>query len=142
MKIALIEGPLLDRIGEREPEIYGFTREELVRSLTEKASALGVELVFLSSYFEGELAKLIAECSADGIVINPGAYTHTSVLIRDALIFRKVPFVEAHFSNIFKREAFRQNSYLSDVAEGFICGFGVHTYSLAVEAVFNSLSVV
>ena len=142
MKIALIEGPLLDKLGEREQEVYGygFSREDLERSLQKKANALGVNLEFKSSYVEGEIAKIITECDADGIIINPGAYTHTSILLRDALVFKKIPFVEVHFSNIFSREEFRKTSYLSDVAQGLICGFGEDTYILALEAVFISLS--
>ena len=142
MKIALIEGPLLDRLGEREPEVYGhgYTRKDVEIKLEEKASALGVELEFLNSYNEGELAKMIVDCDVDGIIINPGAYTHTSIVLRDALLFRKIPFVEAHFSNIFKREAFRRKSFISDIAEGIVCGFGVDTYVLALEAVFKCLS--
>jgi len=142
LKIVLIEGPLLDKLGEREPEVYGvgFSRDDIVRELQKKALALGVEVQFLSSYIEGELAQIIVDCDADGIIINPGAYTHTSVLLRDALIHASIPFVEAHFSNIFKREDFRKRSYVSDIAEGFICGFGVDTYRLALEAVFNHIS--
>lgn len=142
MKIALIEGPLLDKLGDREPEIYGggFSRADVEKKLMQKAESLGIEIVFLSSYLEGDLAKIIAGCDADGIIINPGAYTHTSILIRDALMYKKIPFVEAHLSNIFSREEFRKTSYLSDVANGFICGFGTDTYILALEAVFRCLS--
>jgi 3-dehydroquinate dehydratase-2 len=142
MKIALIEGPLLDKLGVREPEIYGsgFSRADVEKKLLQKAESLGVEIVFLSSYLEGELAQIIAECDADGIIINPGAYTHTSILLRDVLIFKKIPFVETHLSNIFSREEFRKTSYLSDVANGFICGFGTDAYILALEAVFRCLS--
>lgn len=142
MKIALIEGPLLDKLGEREPEIYGgkFSRKDLEAALMKKAETLGVKLEFLSSYIEGELAEIIVNCDADGIIINPGAYTHTSILLRDALTYKNTPFVEAHLSNIFSREEFRKTSYLSDVADGFICGFGPDTYILALEAVFRCLS--
>ena len=142
MKIALIEGPLLDKLGKREPQIYGdgFKREDVERSLQEKADALDVDLEFKSSYVEGEIAKIITECDADGIIINPGAYTHTSILLRDVLVYKKIPLVEAHFSNIFSREEFRKTSYISDVAQGLICGFGKDTYILALEAVFRSLS--
>jgi len=141
MKIALIEGPLLDRLGEREPEVYGggFTRQDIEEKLKEKASVLGVEIEFFSSYSEGTLAQIIADCNADGIIINPGAYTHTSVLLRDSLQYASIPFVEAHFSNIFKREEFRRSSLISDIAKGVICGFGVSTYGLALEAIFDHL---
>lgn len=142
MKIALIEGPLLDKLGEREPEVYGsgFSRQDVEEKLKEKASALGVEIEFFSSYSEGELAQIIAGCNADGIIINPGAYTHTSLLLRDSLLYASIPFVEAHFSNIFKREKFRRRSFISDLAEGVVCGFGVSTYGLALEAIFDQLS--
>lgn len=144
MKIAIIEGPLLDKLGSREPEIYGggYTRGDLEKKLREKAAQLNISLEFLSSYVEGELAGIIADSDADGIIINPGAYTHTSVLLRDALLYKKTPFVEAHFSNIFNRESFRKTSYLSDVANGFVCGFGPDTYLLALEALSGLLSEV
>ena len=117
MKILLIEGPLLDKIGEREPEIYGGkgTREKLISAFNEKAALLGVETESVSEYCEGALAKIIVNAKCDGIVINPGAYTHTSVLLRDALLCSKIPFIEAHISNVFEREDFRRKSYLSDV---------------------------
>ena len=135
MKILLIEGPLLDKIGEREPEIYGGkgTREKLILAFNEKASTLGVETEAVLEYCEGALAKIIANAKCDGIVINPGAYTHTSVLLRDALLCSKIPFVEAHISNVFEREEFRRRSYLSDVAIKVVYGLGTATYSTALE---------
>ncbi|MBR6422064.1 type II 3-dehydroquinate dehydratase [bacterium] len=135
MKILLIEGPLLDKIGEREPEIYGGkgTREKLISAFNEKAAALGVETEAVSEYCEGALAKIIVNAKCDGIVINPGAYTHTSVLLRDALLCSKIPFVEAHISNVFEREEFRRKSYLNDVAVKVVYGLGTATYSTALE---------
>lgn len=135
MKILLIEGPLLDKIGEREPQIYGEkgTREKLTGAFYEKAALLGVETEAVSEYCEGELAKIIVNAKCDGIVINPGAYTHTSVLLRDALLCSSIPFVEAHLTNIFAREEFRHISYLSDAAVGVVCGLGTETYSAALE---------
>jgi len=135
MKILLVEGPLLDKIGEREPQIYGEkgTREKLMSAFYEKAKSLGVEVEAVSEYCEGELAKIIANAKCDGIVINPGAYTHTSVLLRDALLCSKIPFVEAHISNIFAREEFRKKSYLSDAAVGVVLGLGSATYAAALE---------
>ena len=131
----LIEGPLLDKIGEREPEIYGGkgTREKLMSAFAEKAKALGVETEAVSEYCEGALAKIIVNAKCDGIVINPGAYTHTSVLLRDALLCSKIPFVEAHISNIFEREEFRRKSYLSDIAVKVVYGLGSATYAAALE---------
>ena len=141
MKILLIEGPLLDKIGGREPHIYGGkgTREKLMNAFYEKAKALGVEAEAVSEYCEGDLAKIITEAKCDGIVINPGAYTHTSVLLRDALLCSKIPFVEAHVSNIFAREEFRRKSYLSDVAAGVVTGLGSATYSAALEGLVSFL---
>lgn len=136
MKILLVEGPLLDKIGEREPEIYGGkgTREKLISAFNEKAAALGVETEAVSEYCEGALAKIIVNAKCDGIVINPGAYTHTSVLLRDALLCSKIPFVEAHISNVFEREEFRRKSYLSDIAVKVVYGLGTETYSAALES--------
>lgn len=136
MKILLIEGPLLDKIGEREPEIYGGkgTREKLISAFNEKAAALGVETEAVSEYCEGALAKIIVNAKCDGIIINPGAYTHTSVLLRDALLCSKIPFVEAHISNVFEREEFRRKSYLSDIAVKVVYGLGPVTYSVALES--------
>ena len=141
MKILLVEGPLLDRIGEREPEIYGKkgTREKLLSAFSEKAALLGVETETVSEYCEGELAKIIANAKCDGIVINPGAYTHTSVLLRDALLCSKIPFVEAHITNIFAREEFRRKSYLSDIAVAVVTGCGTASYSVALEALVSCL---
>ena len=139
MKILLIEGPLLDKIGGREPQIYGGkgTREKLMNAFYEKAKSLGVEAEAVSEYCEGNLAKIITDAKCDGIVINPGAYTHTSVLLRDALLCSKIPFVEAHVSNIFAREEFRRKSYLSDVAAGVVTGLGSATYSAALEGLVS-----
>ena len=136
MKILLIEGPLLDKIGEREPEIYGGkgTREKLISAFNEKAAALGVETDAVAEYCEGALAKIIVNAKCDGIVINPGAYTHTSILLRDALLCSKIPFVEAHISNVLEREDFRRKSYLSDVAVKVVYGLGTETYSAALES--------
>ncbi|HNW16625.1 MAG TPA: type II 3-dehydroquinate dehydratase [bacterium] len=137
MKICIIEGPLLDKVGTREPSVYGsFTRDDLVRTTLEKAGQLSVSIEFMNSYLEGELAGLIAGCKCDGMVLNPGAYTHTSVLIRDAALCSGIPFVEAHLTNIFGREDFRHRSFLSDIASAFICGLGIYTYASAVEALY------
>lgn len=137
MKILLVEGPLLDKIGEREPEIYGRqgTREKLMSAFFEKAASLGVETEAVSEYCEGNLAKIISNAKCDGIIINPGAYTHTSILLRDALLCSKIPFVEAHLTNIFAREEFRHKSYLSDAAAGVVCGLGTAAYSAALEGI-------
>ena len=134
MKITIIEGPLLDKIGSREPSVYGaFLREELESATWKEARKLKTEIVFFSSYIEGEIAKAIAECDADGIIINPGAYTHTSILLRDALLYFGKPFVETHISNIFSRESFRKKSYVRDISSGFVSGFGKETYAIALK---------
>lgn len=140
-KILLIEGPLLDKIGEREPEIYGRagTREALIDNLISKAGELKVELEFVQDYSEGNIASAIVNAKCDGIIINPGAYTHTSVLLRDALLAAKIPFVEVHVSNIFAREPFRHHSYISDIAAGVICGFGAGSYAMALEGLLNKI---
>ncbi|MBR6245254.1 3-dehydroquinate dehydratase [bacterium] len=140
-KILLIEGPLLDKIGERELEIYGRagTREALIDNLISKAGELKVELEFVQDYSEGNIASAIVNAKCDGIIINPGAYTHTSVLLRDALLAAKIPFVEVHVSNIFAREPFRHHSYLSDIAAGVICGFGTCSYAMALEGLLNKI---
>lgn len=140
MKIAVIEGPLLDKIGSREPSVYGgFSRQEMVTNIQEEARKLETELVFFSSYIEGEIAKAIAECDADGIIINPGAYTHTSILLRDALLYFGKPFVETHISNIFSREPFRKKSYIRDISSGFVSGFGKETYAVALKGLVSIL---
>jgi 3-dehydroquinate dehydratase-2 len=140
-KILLIEGPLLDKIGEREPEIYGRagTREALIDNLISKAGELKVELEFVQDYSEGNIASAIVNARCDGIIINPGAYTHTSVLLRDALLAAKIPFVEVHVSNIFAREPFRHHSYISDIAAGVICGFGAGSYAMALEGLLKKI---
>lgn len=141
MKILLVEGPLLDKIGEREPHIYGEkgTREKLMGAFYEKAAALGVEVEAVSDYAEGNLAKIIVNAKCDGIVINPGAYTHTSILLRDALLCAGIPFVEAHISNVFEREDFRKKSYLSDIAVKVVYGLGSATYAAALEVLTGFL---
>ena len=142
MKILLVEGPLLDKIGEREPHIYGEkgTREKLISAFYEKARSLGIEVEAVSEYCEGNLAKIIVNAKCDGIIINPGAYTHTSVLLRDALLCSKIPFVEAHLTNIFAREDFRKKSYLSDAAVGVVTGLGSTTYAVALEGLAGTIT--
>lgn len=142
MKIMLIEGPLLDKVGEREPEIYGKkgSREKLIGTFLEKAKLLGVETEMVSEYCEGRLAEIIVNAKCDGIIINPGAYTHTSVLLRDALLCLGKPFVEVHVSNVFAREEFRQRSYLRDAALGVVCGLGTASYSAALEGIVSAIS--
>lgn len=137
-KILVLNGPNLNLLGIREPHVYGSdTLDDVRRLAAERAAELGLEIDFRQSNSEGELVDWIQEArgSADGIVINAGAYTHTSVALLDALAAVDLPVVEVHLSNLFKREAFRHRSYIAPVAAGLIAGFGARGYALAVEAV-------
>ncbi|HSQ78549.1 MAG TPA: type II 3-dehydroquinate dehydratase [Nitrospirota bacterium] len=137
MKILVIHGPNLNLLGKREPDIYGtFTLDDVNRRLTELAAELGVEVSFFQSNHEGELVQEIQDAMGvhQAIVINPGAYTHTSVALRDAIASTGIPTIEAHISNIYKREEFRKHSYISGVAIGQISGFGPESYLLALRA--------
>ena len=137
MKILIIHGPNLNLLGKREPDIYGsFTLDEINNRLSSLAKELGVEVSFYQSNHEGELVQKIQDAMGvfGAIVINPGAYTHTSVALRDAISSTGIPTVEAHISNIYKREEFRKHSYISGVAIGQIAGFGVDSYLLALRA--------
>ncbi len=136
-KILVLNGPNLNLLGIREPDVYGSdTLDDVRRLAEERAAELGLEIDFRQSNSEGELVDWIQEArgSADGIVINAGAYTHTSVALLDALAAVELPVVEVHLSNPFKREAFRRRSYVAPVAAGLIAGFGARGYALAVEA--------
>jgi len=143
MKILIIHGPNLNMLGKREPEIYGATTlGEINTALTAKAKGLGAEVSFFQSNSEGEIVSSIQDSMSkfDGIVINPGAYTHTSVAIRDAILSSGLPVVEVHISNIYKREDFRQKSFISGVALGVISGFGVNSYMLGLSGLIDHLS--
>ena len=143
MNILLINGPNLNLLGTREPEIYGNkTLNDIEKKLTKVAQEKGVNLECFQSNHEGELVDKIqdSEKSIHGILINAGAFTHTSISIRDALIGSKIPFVELHISNIFSREEFRKESFLTDKAIGIISGFGVTSYFLALEGIIEFLS--
>ncbi|MDO6738900.1 type II 3-dehydroquinate dehydratase [Wenyingzhuangia sp. 2_MG-2023] len=135
MKILILNGPNLNLLGKREPEIYGTqTFEQYFETLKEKF--LNVELTYFQSNSEGSLVDKIHEVgfSYDGIVMNAGAYTHTSVAIADAISGVTTPVVEVHISNVHKREAFRHKSFLSPVCKGVILGFGLKSYELGVES--------
>jgi 3-dehydroquinate dehydratase-2 len=136
-KVLILHGPNLNLLGEREPEVYGsFTLEEINKDLEARASQLGLEIKTVQSNHEGELVEAIqnARTWADVIVINPAAYTHTSVAIRDAIAAVRVPTIEVHISNTVAREGFRHISYISPVAVGVIQGFGKQSYLLALDA--------
>jgi 3-dehydroquinate dehydratase II len=136
LRIQVINGPNLNLLGKREPGIYGgVTLDDICRGLGDCARELGVGIDFYQSNVEGELVTMIQKChekGIDGILLNPGAYTHTSIAIRDALLAVQIPFVEMHVSNTFSRESFRQQSYLSDIAAGLVVGFGPQGYELAL----------
>jgi 3-dehydroquinate dehydratase II len=136
-KIKIIHGPNLNLLGQREPELYGkATLESINHNLELLAESLGVRISFFQSNHEGDLVEAIQQAASecDAIVINPAAYTHTSVAIRDALSAVDVPAVEVHLSNIYKREDFRKNSLTSPVVSGQICGLGEESYYLGLRA--------
>lgn len=141
--ILVIHGPNLNLLGSREPEIYGAeTLEDINQSLTAQAADAGHSLSAVQSNAEFELIQHIHDAKQDDvsfIIINPGAFTHTSVALRDALLGVEIPFIEVHLSNVFAREAFRHHSYFSDIAEGVICGFGSKSYQLALQAAHSKL---
>jgi 3-dehydroquinate dehydratase-2 len=143
-RVLFLNGPNLNLLGQREPEVYGqLSLSDLNDLMADKASRLGLVLTTYQSNIEGELVNRVHQAKLDGvdfIVINPGAYTHTSVAIRDAFLGTEIPFIEVHLSNIFSRESFRHQSYLSDIAVGVISGFGAHGYELALQAAVEQLS--
>ena len=143
MNILLINGPNLNLLGTREPEIYGNqTLSDIENDLTKFAEKKSINLECFQSNHEGEIVDRIQGSvkSIHGILINAGAFTHTSISIRDALIGSKIPFVELHISNIFSREEFRKESFLTDKAIGIISGFGITSYFLALEGINEFLS--
>ncbi len=136
-KILVIHGPNLNLLGKREPEVYGsVTIKKINESLTKLAAARGAKVEFFQSNHEGEIVSKIGDAKGvfDAIVINPAAYTHTSVAIRDAISAVEVPTVEVHLSNIYSREAFRHESLVAPVAVGQISGFGQKSYELGLMA--------
>ena len=141
-RILVLNGPNLNLLGLREPAHYGSqTLDQIISSLTEQAKTQDVELSHLQSNREYELIEAIhsAYQDIDFIIINPAAFTHTSVALRDALLGVAVPFIEVHLSNVHAREPFRHHSYLSDKAEGVICGLGAQGYQFALTAAIHKL---
>lgn len=141
--ILIINGPNLNLLGKREPGIYGSnTLESIIGNLHTIADDLDVNLSDYQNNIEGEIVNRIHKAmgNIDFIVINPGAYTHTSVAIRDALLGVNIPFIEIHLSNIHKREEFRHHSYLSDIAVGVICGLGADGYEFALRKAVRLLN--
>ena len=142
MDLLLVNGPNLNLVGKREPSIYGSqTLEDIQEQLLTLAGDLDVKLKFFQSNSEGEMIDCIQNSvgSIDGILINAGAYTHTSIALRDALLGVDIPYVEVHLSNIYSREEFRHKSFLSDKALGLVCGFGANSYQIALRGMVSYL---
>ena len=142
MRIAALHGPNLNLLGRREPEVYGrHTLDDVNAALAAEADGVGAEVECYQSNHEGELVDFIQQAAArvDGFVVNAGAYTHTSIALRDALAAVARPYVEVHISNVFARERFRHRSYLAGNAVGVISGFGVNSYRLGLRALAEHL---
>ncbi len=141
--LLLINGPNLNLLGSREPEVYGsVTLADIEAALAKQAGAGGHALAAFQSNAEHEIVERIQQAAADGvrfILLNPGAFTHTSVAIRDALLAVDIPFIEVHLSNTFAREDFRHSSYFSDIAAGCLFGLGAYGYELALSAAIRRL---
>jgi 3-dehydroquinate dehydratase-2 len=143
-RILVLNGPNLNLLGEREPEIYGReTLEDINRRLTAAAQAAGHELVAFQSNAEHALIERLHAARTEDVrfvLINPGAFTHTSIALRDAFLGVKIPFIEVHLSNVHAREAFRKRSYLSDIAVGVIGGLGAQGYEFALQAAVRHIA--
>jgi 3-dehydroquinate dehydratase-2 len=141
--ILVLHGPNLNLLGEREPDIYGSTTlSDINQDLQEQAVTAGHHLLAVQSNAEYELVERVHDARHEGInyiIINPAAFTHTSVALRDALAAVAIPFIEVHLSNIHSREEFRRKSYFSDLADGVICGLGAQGYTLALSAAIKNL---
>ena len=142
LRVLVLHGPNLNLLGSREPDHYGRTSlEEIDASLVAQGKAAGVEVRCFQSNHEGELVDRVQEARAwaQGILVNPGGFTHTSVALRDALLAAELPVVEVHLSNVHAREPFRRHSYVSDIAWGVITGFGPVSYRLGLDALLERL---
>lgn len=138
-RILIINGPNLNMLGTREPGIYGYdTLKDIERLCQEEAKSLGLKVDFRQSNIEGEIITWVQQAALQGftgVIINGGAYSHTSIALMDALLILEIPVVEVHITNVFKREEFRHVSFISPAAEGMICGFGSRGYALALKAI-------
>ena len=142
MRLLLLNGPNLNLLGQREPGLYGTaTLPQIETAMVEQARAMNAELDCFQSNFEGALVERVHQAmgQVDGILINAGAYTHTSIALRDALLGVSIPYVELHLSNTHARESFRHRSYLADRAIGVVSGFGAMSYSLALQGLVHHL---
>lgn len=143
MKIGVLHGPNLDRLGTREPAVYGrVTLPEIDRMVAEEAARLGVDVEILQSNHEGVVVDAVwrlRDEGVDGFLVNAAGWTHTSVVLRDALVGSGRPFVEVHVSNVFAREDFRHRSLLADVAVGVVCGFGPRSYLLGLRGLVDGI---
>ena len=142
VRILVIHGPNLNMLGTREPEVYGTTTlEDINDALSAAGKEAGVDLEFFQSNHEGALIDRIQEAPswADGLLINPGGLTHTSVALRDALVGTDLPVVEVHLSNVYAREGFRHHSYISGIAVGVVAGFGAASYRMGLAALLEHL---
>ena len=141
MKILVLNGPNLNLLGTREPEVYGTdSLEDVEKSLQSLASKNSTDIDFYQSNSENELIERLHDAkqdSVDYIIINPGAFTHTSIALRDAFLGVNIPFIEVHISNIYSREEFRKTSYLSDISKGLITGLGVAGYEFALLSILH-----
>ena len=144
MKVLVLHGPNLNMLGQREPDVYGKqTLDDINAMIVQEGEALGLVVTTLQSNSEGELVSAIQQAlgNADAIIINPGAYTHTSVALRDAIAAVGIPTIEVHLSNVYAREEFRHHSHVAPVAVGQIAGFGADSYRLALHAVTRIVGV-
>jgi len=137
MNLLMINGPNLNLLGTREPEVYGAnTLKDVEQQVVAYAQQKGIALSVFQSNAEHELIDCVHQHmgKTEGVIINPGAYTHTSIALRDAFLGTQLPFIEVHLSNVYQRETFRHKSYLSDIAQGLIVGLGADGYRLAIDA--------
>lgn len=143
LSVGVLNGPNLDLLGRREPELYGRVNlDGILRDLEALSLELGARIVAVQSNHEGELADWVRDVGSrqDGLLVNAAGYTHTSIVLRDALIAAAVPFVEVHLTNLWARESFRHHSLLSDIAVGVVSGFGAESYRLGLRALLSRLA--